>query len=68
MLWQAGSLDTNAGQLDVARMVSEAEAKNWEVFIQLPIYGVEKLLEYLGRYIFRIAISNHRIVFLLART
>lgn len=61
-LWQAGSLDTNADQLDVARMLAEAEEKNWEVFIQPPIYGVEKLLEYLGRYIFRIAISNHRIV------
>ncbi len=30
--------------------------------IQAPLYGVEKLLEYLGRYIFRIAISNHRIL------
>jgi chloramphenicol O-acetyltransferase len=61
-LWQAGSLDTNENRLDVAQIVAVAEAKNWEVFIQPPIYGVEKLLEYLGRYIFRIAISNHRIV------
>ncbi|MBU1398336.1 MAG: transposase, partial [Candidatus Edwardsbacteria bacterium] len=30
--------------------------------IQAPLYGVEKLLDYLGRYVFRIAISNHRIV------
>ena len=43
-------------------MVAIAEAKDWEVYIQTPLYGVEKLLEYLGRYIFRIAISNHRIV------
>ncbi|MCJ7434368.1 MAG: transposase, partial [Anaerolineales bacterium] len=56
-LWQAGSLDTNEGQLDVPQMVSKAEKKNCEVFIQPPLYGVEKLLEYLGRYIFRIAIS-----------
>ncbi|MCJ7434053.1 MAG: IS91 family transposase [Anaerolineales bacterium] len=61
-MWQAGSLDTNEGQLDVAQMLAEAEKKNWEVFIQPPLYGVEKLLEYLGRYVFRIAISNHRIV------
>lgn len=61
-IWQAGSLDTHDDQLDVARMIAEAERKNWEVFIQPPLYGVEKLLEYLGRYIFRIAISNHRIV------
>jgi hypothetical protein len=61
-LSQAGSLDTNEGQLDVAQMAALAQAKDWEVFIQPPLYGVEKLIEYLGRYIFRIAISNHRIV------
>jgi len=61
-LAQAGSLDTNEGQLDVAQMAALAQAKDWEVFIQPPLYGVEKLIEYLGRYIFRIAISNHRIV------
>jgi hypothetical protein len=61
-LWQAGSLNTNEGRLDVAAMLAEAQSKNWEVYIQAPLYGVEKLIEYLGRYIFRIAISNHRIV------
>jgi hypothetical protein len=61
-LSQTESLDTNEGLLNVAQLVETAEAKNWEVFIQPPIYGVEKLLEYLGRYVFRIAISNHRIV------
>jgi hypothetical protein len=61
-LWQTGALSTRQGQLDVAEMLVQAEAKNWEVYIQAPLYGVEKLLEYLGRYIFRIAISNHRIV------
>lgn len=61
-LSQAGSLVTNEGQFDVTHMIATAEAKNWEVFIQPPLYGVEKLIEYLGRYIFRIAISNHRIL------
>jgi hypothetical protein len=61
-LSQAGSLVTNVGQLDVTHMIATAEAKDWEVFIQPPLYGVEKLIEYLGRYIFRIAISNHRIL------
>ena len=61
-LWQAGSLNTKQGKLDVDEMVRQAEAKKWEVYIQAPVYGVEKLLEYLGRYIFRIAMSNHRIV------
>jgi Putative transposase/Transposase zinc-binding domain len=61
-LWQAGSLSTQQGSLDVADMLRQAEGKKWEVYIQSPLYGVEKLLEYLGRYIFRIAISNHRIL------
>jgi hypothetical protein len=32
------------------------------VFIQPRLYGPEKLIDYLGRYVFRIAISNHRIL------
>ena len=43
-------------------MLKAALSHKWEVYIQRPIYGAEKLLEYLGRYIFRIAITNHRIV------
>ena len=57
-----GKLIRNEGKLDIQRMLTEALSKDWEVYIQAPIYGAEKLLEYLGRYIFRIAISNHRIV------
>jgi hypothetical protein len=61
-LWADGKLNTKDGTLDVQSMVQDALSKDWEVFIQAPLYGAEKLLEYLGRYIFRIAISNHRIV------
>lgn len=61
-LWQGGSLNTRDGNLDVAGMLRKAEATDWEVFIQSPLYGPERLIEYLGRYIFRIAISNHRIL------
>jgi hypothetical protein len=61
-LWQEGSLNTRDGNLDVTGMLRKAETTNWEVFIQSPLYGPEKLIEYLGRYIFRIAISNHRIL------
>jgi hypothetical protein len=61
-LWADGKLNTNDGALDVQVMLTEALSKNWEVYIQAPLYGVEKLIEYLGRYIFRIAIGNHRIV------
>jgi len=61
-LWADGKLNTNDGGLDVQSMLSEALRKDWEVYIQPPLYDKEKLIEYLGRYIFRIAISNHRIV------
>jgi len=61
-LWQGGRLNTCDGNLDVTGMLRKAEATKWEVFIQAPLYGPEKLIEYLGRYIFRIAISNHRIL------
>ncbi len=61
-LWADGKLNTNDGALDVSSMLQQALAKDWEVYIQKPLYDKEKLIEYLGRYIFRIAISNHRIV------
>ena len=57
-----GKLNSNAGRLDVPAMLQSALSQDWEVYIQRPLYGPEKLIEYLGRYIFRIAISNHRII------
>jgi hypothetical protein len=61
-LWRAGELETNDGAFNVPEMARQALSKDWEVFIEKPLYDKEKLIEYLGRYIFRIAISNHRIV------
>lgn len=61
-LWAEDKLNVNEGALDVQGMLNGALSKKWEVYIQKPVYDKEKLIEYLGRYIFRIAISNHRIV------
>jgi hypothetical protein len=61
-LWADGKLNTNDGALAVPTMLQQALSKDWEVYIQAPLYDAEKLIEYLGRYIFRIAISNHRLV------
>ena len=61
-LWAEGELNTHDGALDVADMVKQALSKDWEVYIKKPLYDKEKLIEYLARYIFRIAISNHRIL------
>jgi predicted Zn-ribbon and HTH transcriptional regulator len=61
-LWQAGELDTGKdNDLDVSMMIEEASDKKWSVYIQPPVSGTQKLLDYLGRYVYRIAISNHRI-------
>ena len=61
-LWADGKLNTLDGALKVQEMLQQALSRNWEVYIQTPLYDKEKLIDYLGRYIFRIAISNHRIV------
>ena len=61
-LWQAGKLDTAEGQLDVEQMLAKALNQRWNVYFQPPVSGQEKLLDYLGRYVYRIAISNHRLV------
>lgn len=37
-------------------------AKDWVVYSKAPFGGPEKVLEYLGRYTHRVAISNHRIL------
>ena len=36
--------------------------KDWVVFSKPPFAGPEQVLDYLGRYTHRVAISNHRIV------
>lgn len=41
--------------------INKAQAKNWIVYAKKPFAGPEQVLEYLGRYTHRIAISNHRI-------
>jgi hypothetical protein len=63
------------GQLDVPPQFAElADAeprrrclrrwknKSWVVYSQAPFAGPRKLLDYLGRYTHRVAISNHRIL------
>jgi len=37
-------------------------SKNWIVHLKNPIKQPEKVLEYLGRYTHRVAISNHRLI------
>ena len=43
-------------------LVDQLNKKRWVVFFKKPFAGTEKVLEYLGRYTHKVAISNYRIV------
>lgn len=43
-------------------LISDLYKKKWVVYCKPPFDGTKGVLEYLGRYTLRIAISNHRIV------
>lgn len=40
----------------------EVFSKNWVVYAKQPFYGPRQVIEYLGRYTHKIAISNHRLL------
>lgn len=44
-----------------AQLRQEVFAKPWVVYAKQPFYGPKQVIEYLGRYTHKIAISNHRI-------
>jgi hypothetical protein len=55
-------------QLDVEAMLASGENQNWEVYIQTPQGKPGDLLDYLGRYVYKTAMSNHRILAVGKRT
>ncbi len=46
---------------NIGNVLNKAQGKDWIVYAKKPFAGPEQVLEYLGRYTHRIAISNHRI-------
>jgi hypothetical protein len=48
--------------LDVEAMLASGENQNWEVYIQTPQGKPGDLLDYLGRYVYKTAMSNQRIL------
>ena len=44
-----------------AAIINELYKNDWVVFAKRPFNGPESVIEYLGRYTHKIAISNHRI-------
>ena len=56
-----GSLSGIKGPVKFSRFLTPLYNKGWVVNIQAPIGNPEKILEYLSRYVFRIAITGRRI-------
>ena len=47
----------------ISKIYTKASLKSsWSVRVETPIYGEQKLVEYLGRYVSRVAITNNRII------
>jgi len=56
---QSSELDNPASR---RRWLRRLRRKSWVVYSKPPFAGPRKLLDYLGRYTHRVAISNHRIL------
>jgi hypothetical protein len=52
-------IGTNTG---FRKLKNQLFSKNWIVYLKQPFGGPEQVLEYLGRYTHRVAISNNRIL------
>lgn len=47
--------------MDTASLINGLYQKDWIVYAKQPFGGPEQVIEYLGRYTHKVAISNHRI-------
>ena len=58
----AGSTSPLGAPEQFARFVDALRHKPWIVYAKRPFAGPQQVLDYLGRYTHRVAISNHRIL------
>ena len=58
----AGKLSWLSAKKSFGSYISIAAKKDWFVYCKPPFGGPEQVLQYLGRYTHRIAISNHRLI------
>lgn len=57
-----GKLSGIKGPVQFNRFLTPLYRKNWVVNVQKPLGKPEKIIEYLSRYVFRIAITDRRII------
>lgn len=58
---QQGKLNRLPGKVSVEQLLGMVQSRKWRVYAEPPFGGAEKLLEYLSRYTYRVAITNDRI-------
>lgn len=56
-----GKLGGLSATVSVEQLLATVMARQWKVYAEPPFGGPEKLLEYLARYTYRVAITNDRI-------
>jgi hypothetical protein len=57
-----GQAEMFAAPQGFARLLGALRSQEWVVYSKAPFAGAEQVLDYLGRYTHRVAISNHRIL------
>jgi len=57
-----GKTSQLADEKDFLRFIKMLKQKEWVVYCKKPFAGPEKVLDYIGRYTHRVAISNNRIL------
>lgn len=61
-LYFAGKTQSLASPVNFAQLVHKIKEKQWIVYAKRPFAGPQQVLDYLGRYTHRVAISNHRLL------
>src|SRR4030095_2895899 len=57
----ASQLVTAPLHTDIKSLICQLYGKDWIVYAKAPFGGPQQVIEYLGRYTHKVAISNHRI-------
>ena len=57
-----GALEPLRDRLAFSRQLARAKTSKWVVYAKRPFAGPQQVLDYVGRYTHRVAISNHRLL------
>jgi len=57
-----GKFDGLPTEVRIEQLLVRAKARRWKVYAKQPFGGPEGLIQYLARYMYRVAITNERIV------